>query len=62
MFLVEDRRKDSMSLAETPATEVRHLTCQHIIKLVPAFDCSVEEAGLAVGKVVEYSSVKSGSK
>lgn len=51
-----------MPVAETPATEFERLTRRHAIKLVPAVECSVEQAGLAVGKVVGYSSVKSASR
>ncbi|XP_077429684.1 uncharacterized protein LOC144056610 [Vanacampus margaritifer] len=40
------RSAGNMSVAETPAAEFERLTRRHAVKLLPAVDCSVEEAGL----------------
>ena len=42
--------------------EFEKLTRRHAVKLVPAVNCSVEEATLAVGEVVGCGSVKSASR
>lgn len=38
------------------------LTKQHGFKIVPSDPCTVEECGLAVGKIVGHSSIKSAAR
>ena len=54
-------RLGSMPVVEGGA-EFEKLTRRHAVKLVPAVNCSVEEATLAVGEVVGCGSVKSASR
>ena len=51
-----------MPVAEAVSAEFEKLTRRHAIKLFPAVQCSVEEAGLAVGEVVGCDSVRSASR
>ena len=51
-----------MPVAEAATVEFEKLTRRHAIKLQPTVQCSVEEAGLAVGEVVGFESVKSASR
>lgn len=41
--------------------ELEKLTRHHALKLTQTVNCSVEQAVLAVGEVVDYDSVKSAS-
>ena len=50
-----------MPVAEVVPTEFEKLTCRHAIRFFPAVQCSVEQAGLAVGEVVRFNSVRSAS-
>ena len=52
----------TMLVALAAAAEFEKLTRRHVIKLSPVVQCSVEEAGLAVGEVVGFSSIKSASR
>ncbi len=51
-------RLGSMPMVEG-GVDFEKLTRRHAIKLVPAVNCSVEEATLAVSETVGYGSVKS---
>lgn len=51
-----------MPVSGAAAADFERLTRRHAVKLVPSVPCSVEEAGLAVGEVVGYESVKSASR
>ena len=54
-------RLGSMPVVEG-GVEFERLTRRHAVKLIPAVQCSVEEATLAVGQVVGCGSVKSASR
>lgn len=47
-----------MLVSGAAAADFEHLIRCHAVKLVPSMPCSMEEAGLAVGEVVGYETVK----
>lgn len=49
-------------LAAEGGAEFEMLKCCHAVKLILTVNCWVEEAGLAVGEVVGYDSLKSASR
>lgn len=49
-------------LAVEGGAEFEKLTRCHTVKLILTVNCWVEEAGLAVGEVVGYDSLKSASR